>query len=274
MNCVLHLSDPHFGTEQPQVVEALVRFTREQSPRIAVLSGDITQRASPEQFRAAKLFMNRLGVPTTLTIPGNHDIPLLNIGARLFAPYGRHAHAFGRELEPVFETREFLVVMVNTTRRYRHKNGEISKEQISRVANRLDHASLGQLRLVVVHHPVTVTKTQDEENLLRGHALAVRVWARAGADMILGGHIHLPYVAPLHKRFNDLPNTMWAVQAGTSVSSRVRHEAPNSVNLIRYPGLRNNRRWAVVERWDYNESLRRFEQVKSEELHFYGLSNG
>ncbi len=274
MSVVLHLSDPHFGTERAPVVEALVRFVRDQAPRLAVLSGDITQRAQPAQFRAARLFMNRLGVGATMVIPGNHDIPLFNLAARLFWPYQQHQQAFGSVLEPVFETREFLVIAVNTTRRYRHKNGEISRLQIERVANRLDHASPTQLRVVVLHHPVTVTKKQDEENLLHGHSLAVRVWSRAGADLLLGGHIHLPFVAPLHKRFDGLPNTIWAVQAGTAVSSRVRHEANNSVNLIRYPGLRNQRRCAIVERWDFNEAARRFEQVAIDELNFYSLPNG
>ncbi len=271
MSVVLHLSDTHFGSEQPHVVEALVRFSREQAPRLALLTGDVTQRASLAQFRAARLFMNRLGVPTSLTIPGNHDIPLWNVARRWLAPYARHAEAFGEDLEPVFETREFLVLTLNTTRRYRHKNGEISKEQIERVANRLDHAAHGQLRIVALHHPVIVTKAQDEPNLLRGHALAVKVWARAGADLVLGGHIHLPFVAPLHKRFDHMPRTMWSVQAGTAVSSRVRHEAANSVNLIRYSGVLNNRRQAVVERWDFDEALRRFVLAASDELNFFEL---
>jgi 3',5'-cyclic AMP phosphodiesterase CpdA len=272
MTTLLHLSDTHFGTEQLPVVEALVRFVREQAPRVAVLSGDITQRARPEQFRAAKLFLNRLGVPSTVVLPGNHDIPLLNLGARLFAPYARHRRCFGESLEPVFETRELLVLVADSTRRWRHKHGELSRAQVERVAHRLDHAAPEQLRVVVMHHPVIAIKAQDEINVLRGHQTAIRVWARAGADLILGGHIHLPYVAPLHKRFDDLPRTLWAVQAGTAVSKRVRHDTHNSVNLIRYPGLRNNRRCAIVERWDFRPSTRRFEQVTSDELHFYGLA--
>jgi adenine-specific DNA glycosylase len=37
-----------------------------------VLSGDITQRARPAQFQAARDFVRRLGAPV-LAIPGNHD---------------------------------------------------------------------------------------------------------------------------------------------------------------------------------------------------------
>jgi len=62
---------------------------------------------------------------------------------------------------------------------------------------------------------------------------------------------------------------MWAVQAGTAVSSRVRAEAPNSVNLIRIertagaaaaPGAAPKRR-ARVERWDHVAASGTFECV-------------
>ena len=87
MSVVLQVSDTHFGTEQPVVVEALLRLVRAQRPNLVVLSGDITQRARWSQFQAARAFIERLAVPATLVLPGNHDIPLFNLGARLLAPY-------------------------------------------------------------------------------------------------------------------------------------------------------------------------------------------
>ena len=63
MSVLLQISDTHFGTEQPHVVEALVALAAQQRPDVVVLSGDITQRARPAQFRAAKDFVDRLGAP-------------------------------------------------------------------------------------------------------------------------------------------------------------------------------------------------------------------
>ena len=94
MSVLLQISDPHFGTEQPPVVEALAALARQQRPDLLVLSGDITQRARPAQFRAARAFMDRLGVPV-LAVPGNHDIPLFDLWTRLRRPYARHVAAFG-----------------------------------------------------------------------------------------------------------------------------------------------------------------------------------
>lgn len=248
MSVLLQISDTHFGTEQAPVVDALRALSHAQQPDLLVLSGDITQRARRAQFDSARAFVDRLGVPM-LAIPGNHDIPLFDLFARLWQPYAGHRAAFGDDLEPVHASADLLVVGVNTTRWYRHENGEVSARQIERVAERLTRATPGQLRIVVVHHPVAVPDAGDAHNLLRNRTAALRRWAESGGDLLMGGHIHLPCVIPLP----ELARPMWAVQAGTAVSSRVRDGQPNSVNLLRWgcdapPGR------CVVERWDYSAS--------------------
>ena len=264
MSVLLQISDPHFGTEQPPVVEALAALALRQRPDLLVLSGDITQRARRDEFRAARAFVDRLGAPL-LAIPGNHDIPLFDLRARLFHPYARHCEAFGDDIEPEHASRELLVLCVNTTRRWRHKNGQVSTRQIERVAERLSRAGANQLRVVVVHQPVAVLRDEDVHDRLRNHAAAQVRWAAAGADLVMGGHIHLPYVMALHEpqqhaardtratlatRATLVTRAMWAVQAGTSVSARVRRGVPNSVNIVRW-GVDAPTGRCVIEQWDY-----------------------
>jgi len=244
MSVLLQISDTHFGTEQPQVVEALVAMAAQQRPDLVVLSGDITQRARPAQFRAAKAFVDRLGAPV-LAIPGNHDIALFDLWARLTRPYARYAKAFGPELDPLHSTHDLLVIGVNTTRAWRHKNGEVSTAQIDRVAKQLAAASPSQLRVVVVHQPVAVTDAQDQVNLLRGHSAATRDWSAAGADLVMGGHIHLPYTLALQ----GLARPLWVVQAGTAVSSRTRPGVPNSVNVLRWGEAAG---CCFIEQWEFD----------------------
>ncbi|MEY4563627.1 MAG: hypothetical protein RLZZ618_2904 [Pseudomonadota bacterium] len=271
MTTLLHVSDTHFGTERGPVVQALLRLARAERPDVAVLSGDITQRARRSEFMRARVFLDRLALPT-LCIPGNHDIPLFNIFQRLFMPYSRYSALLHKELEPEFEAERLLVIGVRTTRRYRHEDGEVSAAQVARVQARLAQADPDVLKVVVTHQPVVVTQPRDKKNVLKRGELAVRTWVAAGADLVLAGHIHLPFVVPLHRRFSDLPRTAWAVNAGTAVSSRLRFEANNSVNIIRYGGPRNQRRCAEVERWDFVPARTAFECVSREELHFHARS--
>jgi 3',5'-cyclic AMP phosphodiesterase CpdA len=250
MSVLLQVSDTHFGTERPPVLEALVKFATELRPDLVVLSGDITQRARRSEFDAARRLVERLAAPALLAIPGNHDIPLFNLAARMFDPYGDYARVFGRDLEPSYESDDLLVLGVNTTRAYRHKHGEVSAAQIETIAQRLRVCPRNKLRVVVTHQPMHVPPGTDEKNLLRGHAEAAGAWASAGADLVMGGHIHLPFV-----RRMDAGRPLWVVQAGTAVSHRVRAGAEkNSVNLVR-----RDRGGSVVERWDYDAARERFE---------------
>lgn len=248
MTVLLQVSDPHFGTEVDEVVEVLVAFARDKRPDVLLLSGDITQRARRHEFAAARAFCDRLGLGVELAVPGNHDIPLFDVATRVASPYRLYRRAFGDELEPVLDTPDMLVIGVNCTRAWRHKHGEISAAQVRRVADRLSRAGVGQLRVVVTHQPVDVPTGSDENNLVRGHSEAVHAWVEAGADILMGGHIHLPFVRPLAQRFPDLRRAAWCVQGGTAVSDRVRADRPNAVNLVEHVAGSGQ---AVVERWDY-----------------------
>lgn len=260
MSVLLHVSDTHFGTEQTPVVQALTRLAQQQQPDIIVLSGDITQRALPSQFQAAFCFVQQLGAPV-LAIAGNHDIPLFDLWARLRHPYARYTAAFGADLEPAFVSPELMVVSVNTTRAWRHKNGEVSHAQVGRVATIMAKAKPDQLRIVVVHQPVAVPLPADVPNLLRGHRMALDRWSAAGVDLVLGGHIHLPYVMALP----GLARPLWAVQAGTAVSRRVRPGVPNSVNLLRW-GADSRPGCCVIEQWDFSETDTAFVCAKVTEV--------
>ena len=262
MSIVLHLSDTHFGTENSVVSTALLNLAQEVQPDVAILSGDVTQRARRGQFAAARHFLNALAAPVKLVIPGNHDIPLFNLAARLFNPYGNYRRELGQELEPQFSNKDVLVIGVNTTRPRRHKDGEVSAQQIERVSQQLQRAQAHQLRIVAVHQPVFVERESDRENLLHGHVEAVKAWAEAGADLILSGHIHLAYVRNLNKQVYNLPRHVWTVSAGTAISKRVREGQPNSVNLIHYDPV-NLPHVCKVDQMDFDATTSRFVIAKT-----------
>lgn len=249
---ILHITDTHFGTERPEVVRGLIELAREQRPSLVVLSGDVTQRARPEQFEAARIFVNELCAACdidpqrdVLIVPGNHDIPLFNLPLRVVDPYGAYVRAFGPRLEPMIRRPDVWLIGVNTTRPWRHKHGEVSSAQIERVAARLRAAPADALKVVVTHQPLMVIERDDRRDLVRGHKAALRAWVAAGADVFLSGHTHQSFVAQLL----DMAHQAWVIQTGTAVSLRTRERVPNSVHLVRWNDQDGGRR-VVVERWD------------------------
>ncbi|EXF45500.1 DNA repair exonuclease [Pseudomonas sp. BAY1663] len=195
MTSILQISDTHFGTEQPPVVQALEAHVREHGADLLIFSGDITQRARRGQFAAARAFVERLrghGIGETLVIPGNHDIPLYNLFARFLTPYGNYRRHFGEELEPVFENEQMLVIGLNTTHPRRHKDGRVTAEQVEAVAQRLARTDGDKVRIVVAHQPFGAMLQSDLSNLQHGAEAALQRWAELGLDLVMGGHIHLP----------------------------------------------------------------------------------
>lgn len=268
MTLLLQVSDPQFGTERPAVVAALERLVAAQRPDVLLLSGGVTQRATGEQFATARAFVDRLQLPAMVAVPGNQDIPLLDLRRRLFNPYGRWRSAFGDDLEPCFENPSVLVIGVNSTRRWRRVRGALSAHQIERVAQRLSAGSPQQWKLVMLHHPVSVPRPDEDHNLVDGHMEAVKYWRTAGADIVLAGHSHLPWAAPLVAT-GDTRRVVWAVNAGTAVSDQVRPEAGNSVNMVRITDPAENMpgpHLAAVERWDYQADSDAFAFVAQREL--------
>lgn len=260
MTLLLQLSDPHFGTERPAVAAALQALVQAQRPDVLLLSGDITQRATTAQFAAARRYVDALGVPRCVAIPGNHDIPLFDLPSRLLRPYARYARAFGADLEPSLETPDVLLQSLNTTRRWRHVDGELGSAQIEHAAQRAERAPPECWRLIAVHQPIAVPTPADAGDLLHGRQVALQRWAAAGVDMVLGGHIHLPYVLQCSGQSPMRP--LWVVHAGTACSRRVRPGVGNSVNLIRlHAGAAGQPRRGQVERWDHDPAVQRFQCV-------------
>jgi len=259
MTNLLHISDTHFGTEQPLVLQAFEAHVKRHGADLVIFSGDITQRARRAQFASAQAFIQRIrdyGVAQVLTIPGNHDIPLYNLLARLFSPYGNYHRYIDSDLAPIFENDDALIIGLNTTHPARRKAGRVTARQVEEVAERLQQCDPQKLRIVVAHQPFGAIVASDRRNLQIGAGAALQRWAAAGLDLVMGGHIHLPYVLALSTQYAGLAKEIWGVQAGTTFSSRVRGNAPNSFNRIY---LDKRARQVSVERWEYSHARSTFE---------------
>jgi 3',5'-cyclic AMP phosphodiesterase CpdA len=230
---IVHLSDLHVGRLDPGVLEPLIAAVRGVGPDLVVVSGDFTQRATTQQFAEARRFLDALEA-RTLTIPGNHDVPLWNVGARFFAPLDRYKRYITADLEPEYRDEEMVVVGVNTARSLAWGEGRINDAQVDRVLARLNAAPRHATRIVVTHHPFDLPPGVREKRLVGRASAAMARLATAGADLFLSGHLHVSHVSHSAERYRIAGHSALIVQAGT-VSMRGRGEEP-SFNVLRLDG--------------------------------------
>jgi 3',5'-cyclic AMP phosphodiesterase CpdA len=256
---IVQLSDTHFGTECIDVENALIAHLNAMPADVIILTGDVTQRARREQFKSAQNFLAKLPDHQLIAMPGNHDIPLYHLWRRIFSPYRGFLQVF-KQTEGTLISESCTIIGINSSCPMKHKDGLITPETISEVAKQLRNAEHSPLRIVAAHHPVAVVLAVDRENIVANAEAAVSTWSAAGMDLMLGGHIHYPFMAPMKGHFPHLDTDAWIVQAGTAVSRRVRSQKPNSFNRI---VIDRKRESARIEQWNYESDVSRFELAES-----------
>lgn len=227
---IAQISDSHFGTVKPGVREGLIQTLKELKPDLILLTGDITQRARAQEFKEASEFVAQLKPTPLIAVPGNHDIPLFNLWGRLIQPYSNFKKLFKNQLEKDFVFGDVVIKGLNSTSRYRHIQGAFDLRRLDRRLR--EKKWQAKVHIAAFHHPLDCAKTQDEKNLLRDNEKAIELFSHHQVDLLLGGHIHDPFVSLSSQRYPNTKRVMIIGVAGTCTSSRTRSGAPNSFNLI------------------------------------------
>lgn len=236
MRLIAHLSDLHFGREDPLALAALRRDLEAVAPDLVAVSGDLTQRARTEEFALAHAFLTGLRRPLVV-VPGNHDLPLFAFWRRLLGPFDRFRRHFGDERLPAFHDPELAVLGVVTPHAALWKRGRLAAPQLGRIAAHFAVVPRDRLRVVVAHHPMVPGEDPGGERA-RGANAALDALEACAVDVVLSGHHHRSWSGGSGIR-RPAPGR-WAmvmVHAGSAVSDRLRREA-NSYNLLRCEGDR------------------------------------
>lgn len=225
MTRLAHVSDLHFGRTDPIVVDALREEIRADAPDMVVVSGDLTQSATPDEFKEAKAFLDSLERPV-FAVPGNHDIPATNLWERFTDPYKRWRRYYSDAKEPVWCNDEVALLGINTARRIGlHWNwayGRITREQLEDLEHRLAALPKGVVRIVVAHHPFLPPEKAPDTKLVGRVDKALELFARHDVRIVVAGHLHRAY-SRLAKAGSG--SGVMVVQAGTATSTRLRDEA-------------------------------------------------
>jgi 3',5'-cyclic AMP phosphodiesterase CpdA len=225
MTLVAHLSDLHFGDHEPAALEALARRLAEVQPQVIAVSGDLTQRARRDEFRAARGFLDlqqALGA-AVVAVPGNHDLPLFNLLRRFTDPAARFRAYIGDDGE--YRDGAVHLVGLNSARRSRIAAGRIRRRERASMAQAFASGTTARtVSAVVVHHAPGMTRSGPRDAVDGSHLRQLRDLADAGVQLVLAGHHHRSGSAT----FED---AILVVQAGTACSRRTRGE-PHGFNLL------------------------------------------
>ena len=225
---LFHASDLHFGGENPKAISAAAQWLADHPADLAVLTGDLTAQGLPSEFAAARAWIDALPTPVAVT-PGNHDVPYFSLLYRAAMPWTRFRRWLGDRVAPP-PIAGLCLASLNSARgvqpRLNWSKGALTGSQINRAAARLRTGPAGAVRVIACHHPLVEVVGGPMTGRVWGGQAAADAFARAGADLVLTGHVHTPFVQAYP--FGD--GRTYAVGAGT-LSIRERG-VPASFNLI------------------------------------------
>ena len=242
MITLLHVSDLHFGPPYVEKVgEALQAFAARLTPTAIIASGDFTQRAKPEQFQAARAFLDRFPKVPIVVTPGNHDTPLYRFAERVLNPFGLYREYISPELDTVTRIPGATIVAINSMAPLRGLvNGRIHRWQLEFVREALEGLPEDELRIVVAHHHFAPPPDWEGADVMPQAKRALDAFTAMRVDLILGGHLHRAYIGNSLDVYAgaDREHGIIIAQSGTRTSrrGRAREREKNSLNVLRLGG--------------------------------------
>lgn len=228
MLTLLHVSDLHFGYEDREALDWFLTAVENERPAAVLCTGDLTMRGSAREYALAQAWLAKLPVPVAL-VPGNHDVPYYHhMVRRLTTPYARYRALEARLTPP--DLPGLAVVPLKTIARAQWRlnwsKGRVSNKDLDQTVAALERQRECALRIVIGHHPLVDAQTQSTGST-KGGQRALAALARAGAQVVLSGHVHDAFDMTIDA--DGLPIRL--IGAGT-LSQRLRSSAPSFNRLV------------------------------------------
>ena len=244
---------------RPEVLAALVNDLHTQGPDHVVITGDLTNIALKDEFSASLPWLQKLGGPQHVSlIPGNHDTytrksessPWTYWSAYMRSHTPADTMSDPPVLPPGSPATEFptlrtcgpiAIVGVSTARATApfYASGTIGEVQLGRLEQLLSalaKTSLG--RVVLIHHPPQHIALSARRRLTDAAAFRA-VLAKAGAELILHGHIHTTVKASIPGPDGPIP--VVGVAASAAIGRRSHQRSRYHLYRIEPQGEVNGR---------------------------------
>ncbi|MFQ5574596.1 MAG: metallophosphoesterase family protein [Terriglobia bacterium] len=217
----IHCGDPRFDGD---LMDKVIEEANEADPDLVVVPGDLTAAGYREQFEQAKGYLDRIECDQRIVIAGNHDCR--NVGYLYFehiigSRYATVDFDFAVACEGRVQDR-VKVVAVDSNKPDLN-DGEVGRGKYDWIKSEFQDPSHYKV-FVLHHHLVSVPGTGRERNIVWDAGDVLRQLREAGADLVLAGHKHVPFVWPVAG--------MLIVNSGTACTWRTRGYQRPSYNII------------------------------------------
>ena len=216
---IAHISDLHCGGPHflPNLLERAISEVNDLEPEIVICTGDLTTFGFKDEYAQAKGYLDRIECDSLVVVPGNHDSR--NVG------YVHFEELFG-ERNSVLRVGGATVVGIDSTEPDLD-HGHVGRGRYRWIEEEFSHPA--DLRVFALHHHLLpVPGTGRERNVVYDAGDAIECLQRAGVDLVLSGHKHVPYAWRLEDIF--------VVNAGTVSSLRLRGNTRPCYNVIEVTG--------------------------------------
>lgn len=223
---IAQLSDIHCGDARfsNDLFGNVISEINSKKPDLVIVPGDLTVAGYQEQFEEAKEYLNLIQCPDKIVIAGNHDCR--NVG---------YLH-FENIIGPRYCTKEFpfnlkgehphqkIKIVAVDSNKPDLDDGEIGRDKYEWIIDQFKDNNSFKV-FVLHHHLVSIPGTGRERNIVWDAGDVLESLKKAGVDIVIGGHKHVPYVWPLAG--------MLIIKSGTASTWRTRGFSPPSYNLIK-----------------------------------------
>ncbi len=244
MAFIAQLSDMHIGAInfKEELLLKAINKVNDLNPDLVIVTGDITNNGYYAEFERAAEYLDILESPL-LVVPGNHDAR--HIGNECFEEIIKKRCG---TLDVV--TPEISAIGLDSSEPDLDY-GKVGRTQQASMESELKRAEKNNLYKIIAlhHHIIPVPKTGRERNVLTDAGDILKSIIDGGADIVLSGHKHVPYVW-------FVENTTF-VTAGTVSSLKLRGKdicsfntidvQPDSVEIVLNQADGNSKRLAKFE---------------------------
>lgn len=212
---IAHISDLHVGSIyfEERLLKLAIEEINGRRPDIVVVGGDLTNMGFRSEFEQVQAYLDEIECKRTMVVPGNHDAR--NVGYL-------HFERLFKDRYPVLDHNGVVLLGVDSS------EPDLDEGRVGRQPYQLIRQTFAKKAaykvFVLHHHLVSVPGTGRERNIVHDAGDVLEVLVEAGANMVLSGHKHVPYIW----RLED----MLIVNAGSVSSRKLRGDTVNCYNMI------------------------------------------